>query len=184
MGDALDLDEVIGTLRRTRRRGSGCRRSTAGCGSGRGDRASTVDLLAVEHDAVPPRPAAGRPTPASAVTPLRSSISWPTSVPARGRPRRGPFEEPLPFVALDGVRRVDGRHHQRDVGEAGRDERVGRRQPIEPTGVDVPVTNVRAVQQVEEERLVGRPAVDDDGRVGRARATAAPAPRGDRVPTR
>ena len=80
---------------------------------------------------------------------------------------------------------LDPGGEERHLDASARQVRARRGQPVEPAGVVVAARDLGAVEQAEQERLIGRPAADDDGRVGdgapqaRERLVASPAVRDD-----
>ena len=138
MGDAVDLDEVVGALdrRQDRMRGPSVAPSIAsGCAPGRATRSARP--LASRRSATSKRDGPiSRTVTRYGVVPWRNSISWPTSgvdaVGGRGWPRRG-------SGAAERVRsrpRVEGGRDEGDVGVPAGEVLVGSGQPVEPAGVD------------------------------------------------
>ena len=77
----------------------------------------------------------------------------------------GPAEERRSIELGDQVACRQCRGDEGDVGVARRQVLVGGGQAIEPRRVDRPGAHLRALEQVEQEGLVRRPATDDDRRL-------------------
>ena len=82
----------------------------------------------------------------------------------------GPAEERGPLELRLQRRGVDRRGDDRDVGEPCRQVLLGGGQPVEPGGVVGAIADLWAVEQLEEERLVGGPATHQDRRLGQRAA--------------
>ena len=123
---------------------------------------STTHDPSVELDLGPRRADPARRRRGRSAPPWRSSISRPIVASACGRPRLGPAEERGALGGRQQVAGVDRRGDQGDVGVARRQVLVGRGEPVEPRRVDVAGADLRAVEQVEQERLVRRAAAHDD----------------------
>ncbi len=77
--------------------------------------------------------------------------------------------------ALDGLGvlvGLDAGGDERDAGVAVRDEAALGADAVDPAGVGGAVDDLGLVEQVEDEALVRRAAVDDDGRLGHGAAQA------------
>ena len=121
---------------------------------------STVTLDAVELDLVARRP---DPPNVDAVRPAAvAQLDLMTDLHVDERAATaGPAEEDRPArrSACRSSASIDG-GDEGDVGQAGREVLVGRGEPVEPRRVELAAANLGSVEQVEQERLVRRAAVD------------------------
>ena len=81
---------------------------------------------------------------------------------ACGRPRLAQPRNVARSIAGEQLAGVERGGDEGDVGEAGRQVAVRRREPVEPRRVDLAGAHLGAVEEVEQERLVRRPAPHDD----------------------
>ncbi len=77
-----------------------------------------------------------------------------------------PAEEAGRLDVVGGVGQVDGRLHQREVGEGRRQEAVCRLLAVEPTGVERTGRQLGTAEQVEQEALIGGSLANHHGRPG------------------
>ena len=158
---AVDLDEMLASVDRRR-----CSVDPGADGDPRLGPAQALDagfdFLVREADRVATRIEAADVHPVSRGAVAQLDVAPDRSIDVRPAAAR-PAEEPAPFHRLELVGGVDRGDDERHVGVTHRDVVAGRGQPIEPAGVDRAVSHLRAVEQVEQERLVRRAAADDHG---------------------
>jgi hypothetical protein len=162
--NAVDLDEQIGALERGERPvrlAAQLESSLVGANTVDGH----LDRRAVHGDTVPAGTELGD-REAVALTPV-------TEVDRADRARAGlgptAARERVEARAVGGglgLAQLDRRLHQRDVGVPHGDDVTAQLHPVEPGRVDLARAHLGPVEQIEQEPLVRRPAVDYHHRLG------------------
>ena len=159
---AVDLDEVVGTLRH---RQHAERAPADGQASLEAPGAvhDHVDAgsVALEHDPVVRRLRAGHPQPVGLADDADVDLV-PHLVADLGTAALGGEEQAALLAELVGLVGLDRGREQGDVDAARRRVAVGHHR-VEPGGVRGAPGDLGPGEQVEQERLVGRAALDDDG---------------------
>jgi hypothetical protein len=120
--------------------------------------------LGVQEVAVHPDPVPGRADPGDSEAvdrPAQLELEGAADLmPGLRAPTVRGGQEPQPLHLLLGLVGVDRRGHQGDPGVPVGDQAAGGAGPVDPAGVRGGLDHLPLVEQVEQERLVRRPAVD------------------------